>query len=142
MVPGATVLAALVGVGVAAATVTSVLLHDTHPAGGGPNEVRLRMARFEFVPSPDQPQFSSGWHTHPGPVIVQVQEGRLVLTQAPSCRPNIVGPGETYIETPEIPLIATARRPAKWTNSFIAPASKPLTTPVAGDPCASSEEDD
>jgi hypothetical protein len=134
------VLAAAVGVGVAAATLTSTLVSDTHPAGGPASDVRLRIARFDFVPSAGQPTFSSGWHTHPGPVIVQVETGRLKLVQA--CTTTVVGPGETYIETPELPLIATAKRAAKWTNSFILPADKPLSSPASEPSCADDEEDD
>jgi quercetin dioxygenase-like cupin family protein len=123
-----------VGVGVALATVTSTVLSDTHPAGGSANEVRLRVVRTQFVPSADQPMFSSGWHTHPGPVIFQVQEGRVKITQGPPCRTRRLGPGETYIEIPEHPVLATAKRAAKWTTSFILAADRPLLTPAA-DPC-------
>src|SRR5216117_2653933 len=65
IVLGILVIAASVGVGVAVATVTSTILVDT-------TSVRLRIDRSEFVPSADQPGFSSGWHTDPGPVIIQV----------------------------------------------------------------------
>jgi hypothetical protein len=129
------------GVGVAFATVTSTVLSDTHPAGGSANEVRLRVVRNVFVPSADQPTFSSGWHTHPGPVFFQVQEGRVKITQGPPCRTTILGPGETYIEIPEHPVLATAKRAAKWTTSFVLPADRPLMTPVA-DPCPAHPDDD
>jgi hypothetical protein len=132
--------AAAVVVGVAVATVTSTVLSDTHPAGGSANEVRLRVVRSEFVPSADQPTFSSGWHTHPGPVIFQVQEGRFKITQGPPCRTTNVGPGETYVETPEFPVLATTKRAAKWTTSFILPANKPLLSP-ASDPCPKDDDD-
>jgi hypothetical protein len=129
------------GVGVAFATVTSTVLSDTHPAGGSANEVRLRVVRNQFVPSADQPTFSSGWHTHPGPVFFQVQEGRVKITQGPPCRTRSLGPGQTYVEIPEHPVLATARRAAKWTTSFILPADKPLMTPVA-DACPAHHHDD
>jgi hypothetical protein len=126
--------AASVGGGVALATVTSTVLSDTHPAGGSADEVRMRIVRSDFVPSADQPTFSSGWHTHPGPVIFQVQEGRMKVTQGPPCRTTKLGPGETYVEIPEHPVVATANRAAKWTTTFILPADKPLLTPT-DDPC-------
>jgi hypothetical protein len=129
------------GVGVAFATVTSTVLSDTHPAGGSANEVRLRVVRNVFVPSADQPTFSSGWHTHPGPVFFQVQEGRVKITQGPPCRTTILGPGETYIEIPEHPVLATAKRAAMWTTSFVLPADRPLMTPVAA-PCPAHPDDD
>ena len=86
------------------------------------------------MPSANQPEFSSGWHTHPGPVIVQVQEGYFKITQA-TCHPNVIGPGETYVETPELPVLATANKAVKWTTSMILPASAPLATPVTNPPC-------
>lgn len=133
--------AALVVAGAAVATVTSTVLTDTHPAGGAANEVRLRVVRSEFVPSADQPTFSSGWHRHPGPVIFQVQEGRVRISQGPPCHTTILGPGETYIETPELPVLARATRAAKWTTSFILAADKPLLTPE-NDPCSTQGDDD
>ena len=71
-----------------------------------------------------------GWHTHPGPVIIQVQQGKLKITQGP-CHPNVVGPGETYIETPELPVLATANQAASWTATLIVPAGAPLRTNVS-----------
>jgi hypothetical protein len=141
IVLGVLAVAASLGVGVAVATVTSTVPTDTHPAGGSANEIRLRIVRSEFVPSADQPAFSSGWHTHPGPVIFQVQEGRFRITQGPPCRTTTLGPGETYIETPEFPVLATANRAGKWTTSFILPANKPLLSP-ASNPCPTDDEDD
>jgi hypothetical protein len=141
IVLGVLAVAASLGVGVAVATVTSTVLTDTHPAGGSANEIRLRIVRSEFVPSADQPTFSSGWHTHPGPVIFQVQEGRFRITQGPPCRTTTLGPGETYIETPEFPVLATTKRAGKWTTSFFLSANKPLSSP-ANDPCQTDDEDD
>jgi hypothetical protein len=126
--------AAVVVVGAAVATVASTVLTDTHPAGGPANEVRLRVVRSEFVPSDAQPMFSSGWHRHPGPVIFQVQEGRFKITQGPPCHTTNLGPGETYIETPELPVLAEATRAAKWTTSIVLAASKPLSS-AENDPC-------
>src|ERR671936_171891 len=124
---------ASVGVGVSLATVTSTVLSDTHPAGGSANEVRLGVVRNQFVPSADQPTFSSGWHTHPGPVIFQAQEGYLKITQA-TCHANVIGPGETYIETAELPVVATANQEASWTATLIVPSGVPLRT-NSSDPC-------
>ncbi len=120
-------IAAAAGVGVAVATVTSTTLEDT-------SAVRLRIDRSEFTPSADQAEFSSGWHIHPGPVIIQVQEGYLKLTQG-TCHPNVVGPGETYIETAHLPVLATANKAAKWTATLIVPVGAALRTP-ASDPCS------
>ncbi len=117
------VVAAAVGVSVAIATVTTTVFADT-------TDVRLRVVRQVFEPSADQPVFSSGWHTHPGPSIIQVQEGHLRVTDE-SCRTRTLTPGETAIEAPHVPLVVTAKRPARWTTSFIVPAGVPLSTTVA-----------
>ena len=119
-------IAATVSAAVAVATVTSSILVDT-------TSVRLRIDRTQFVPSADQPRFSSGWHTHPGPVIIQVQEGSLKITQG-TCHPNVVTAGETYIETAELPVLATANNAATWTATLIVPTGVPLRTNVS-DPC-------
>jgi hypothetical protein len=116
-----------IGVGVAIATVTPTVLADT-------TSVHLRIVHSEFVPSADQPSFTSGWHMHPGPVFVQVQEGELKITQA-TCHPNVVHAGETYVETPDLPVLATADKPVKWTTSMILPAGAPLSIPVSESPC-------
>lgn len=129
------------GAGVAVATVTSTILHDTDPAGGPADEVRLRIVRSEFVPSADQPSFSTGWHTHPGPVIVQVHSGRFRVTETSTCRQEVFGPGETFVETPELPAIVTASKAVTWTTTFIIPANKPPLTMVPS-PCVGDEDDD
>jgi quercetin dioxygenase-like cupin family protein len=126
IVVGILVLAAAVGAGIAVATVTSTILTDT-------TSVRLRIVRSEFVPSADQPEFTSGWHTHPGPVVVQVQEGYLKLYQA-TCNPNVIGPGDTFVETPDLPVNATANKAVKWTTSMILPTGAAVSTPTTS-PC-------
>jgi hypothetical protein len=68
-------------------------------------------------------------------VIVQVQEGYLKFTEEGTCNTNVVGPGETYIETPQRPLLATANKAASWTTTLIVPVGAPLSTP-ASDPCS------
>src|ERR1700674_1273727 len=47
--------------------------------------------------------YDSGWIMHPGLVVVQVQEGSLQITQG-SCTPKTVGPGETFIKVPYVPV--------------------------------------
>jgi hypothetical protein len=127
---GLTILAAAIGAGIALATVTPTPIADT-------NTVRLKIVRNEFVPSADQPVFDSGWHTHPGVVIVQVQTGKLRLRDATCLEATIVGPGETYLETPQVPVRARASNPVTWTSSLILPDSHPGDldkTPVSN-PC-------
>jgi quercetin dioxygenase-like cupin family protein len=126
-------LAAAISVGVAVATVKFTVLADT-------NKVRENIFRIEFVPSADEPRFSSGWHTHPGPVFVQVQRGRVKISSGPPggpCHTAIVRSGQTYIETPEVPVLLEANRKAKWTTTLILPDSEP-GDPIlhfVSDPC-------
>lgn len=123
MVLGVLVLGGLVGAGVATA-ITSVVAADT-------NTVRERIVSIS-----SDGNFNSGWHIHPGPVILQVQDGYLKITQA-TCHPNVVGPGETYIETPGVPVIAEADHAASWTVTEILPDSHPGDPDrvPAPDPC-------
>ncbi|HMC49228.1 MAG TPA: hypothetical protein VKH20_01145 [Solirubrobacterales bacterium] len=83
------------------------------------NTVRERIATITT-----DGNFNSGWHIHPGPVIVQVQSGYLKITQH-TCNPNVIGPGETYIETPGVPVDAAAKHATTWTITEIFPDSHP-----------------
>jgi hypothetical protein len=76
----------------------------------------------------------SGWHTHPGLAIVQVQEGSLQITQG-SCTPKTVAAGETLIEVPYLPVRGTATGRVVWTTSFVVRAEEPLTIPLTTSPC-------
>jgi hypothetical protein len=107
-----------VGVGVASAMVMSTVLADT-------NTVRERIFHTDFTPSPDQPTFDAGWHIHPGVAIVQVQQGRLTITQG--CLSHRLGPGDTYIEVPFLPVDATAHHAVSWTSTLILANSAPGT---------------
>ena len=114
-----------IGAGIAIAATTTTLVSDT-------NVVRERIARISTDGS-----FNSGWHIHPGPVIVQVQKGYLKITQN-TCNPTVVGPGETYIETPGQPVIAEANNAVNWTITEILPDSHPgdADRVSATDPCS------
>jgi len=114
-----------IGAGIGIAATTTTLVSDT-------NVVRERIARISTDGG-----FNSGWHIHPGPVIVQVQEGYLKITQN-TCNPTVVGPGETYIETPGQPVIAEANHAVNWTITEILPDSHPgdADRVSATDPCS------
>jgi hypothetical protein len=103
---------AAVGTGIAAAVTTSTVIADTN------------VVREKIVQSVTDGNFRSGWHIHPGPVIVQVQQGSLKITQT-TCTPRVIGPGETFIETPGVPVNAETNTPAKWTSTLILPDSAP-----------------
>ena len=108
-----------VGIAVAAVTSQQVLTDTT--------SVRLRIVRTAAD------GFDSGWHEHPGPAIVQVQEGYFKIYQR-SCAPTIVAPGETYVEVPNLPVRAVANGEIKWTTTLIIPSGEPPLTPVES-PC-------
>lgn len=46
-----------------------------------------------------QPGGTSGWHTHPGPVIVTVAEGALEVTNASDCITRTYAAGEAFLDT-------------------------------------------
>lgn len=78
--------------------------------------------------------FDSGWHTHPGMVIVQVQEGSLQISQG-SCTPKTVNVGDTYVEVPFVPARAVATGRAVWTTTFLVRYEDPLASPMPTSPC-------
>jgi quercetin dioxygenase-like cupin family protein len=116
--------AAAAGVAVAAQTIVT----DT-------DNVHLRIVKSQFDEG-----FDSGWHTHPGPAIVQVQQGRFKITQG-NCQATTVTAGETYIEVPNVPVLAVAKGEIEWTTTLIYETGRPAATPVAS-PCPAGEEDD
>jgi hypothetical protein len=44
---------------------------------------------------------STGWHTHPGPVLITVLEGAVTFYEAddPTCTPHVVSAGQGYVDT-------------------------------------------
>jgi hypothetical protein len=77
--------------------------------------------------------YDSGWHTHPGPAIVQVQEGSFQITQG-TCTPVTVSAGQTYVEVPWLPVRAVAMTRVVWTTTLEGPQEDALLTPVPS-PC-------
>ena len=115
--------AATLGVGIGVAAITSQNIVADSSA------VRLLSVRSEAD------GLDSGWHKHPGLAIVQVQEGFLKLYQG-SCEPNVVGPGETFIEVPELAIRGVANGHVAWTTTFVIPQGVSPASPVTTDPCA------
>jgi hypothetical protein len=68
IVLAALVVGGAIGAGIASAVTTTTTVADT-------NTVRERIATIST-----DGNFHSGWHIHPGPVIVQVQDGYLKIT--------------------------------------------------------------
>jgi quercetin dioxygenase-like cupin family protein len=80
--------------------------------------IRLRIVESDYVPTTADPRYDSGWHTHPGPAIVQVKSGTFDITQV-GCTPTKVGPGQTYIEIPNTPVRAVSEGAIKWTTTLL-----------------------
>jgi quercetin dioxygenase-like cupin family protein len=77
--------------------------------------------------------YDSGWHTHPGPAIVQVQEGSFQITQG-TCTPVTVSAGQTFVEVPWLPVRAVAPGRVVWTTTLVGPYEDALLTPTTS-PC-------
>ncbi len=77
------------------------------------------------------PAFTSGWHTHPGPVLINVTEGTLTF-YGPDCTATPVSHGQAYLETPGQPLVAKneGTGTAKWITTLIIPVGVPARTDV------------
>jgi hypothetical protein len=77
--------------------------------------------------------FDSGWHIHPGPAILQVQQGSFQITQG-GCTAKTVNAGDTFIEVPYLPVRAVATGRVAWTTTLYGRYEEQLLTPVAT-PC-------
>jgi len=119
LVAGVVLAAALGAVAIAAVTSQTVLADGTN----------LHIRVVKTVAN----DFDSGWHVHPGPAIVQVEQGSLQITQG-SCTPKTVSAGETYIEIPFVPVRAVATGNVVWTSTVLGKYEDRLLTPVAS-PC-------
>jgi len=129
-------LAGLVATSVALAITPSLgVLADSNTVNEGnfnaePLKLRTKdSVRVRVIHSGVTSGFNSGWHTHPGPVIVAVKEGTLSFLQG-SCEPKLVGPGQAYIEEPNVPLIAMASGAAEWVATMIIPVGAPPASPA------------
>ena len=108
-------------VGTVVTYAASVVVTDTM-------SVRLRVVESDFPEG-----FDTGWHTHPGPAIVQVREGTFKIYQG-GCEPHVVHEGETYIEVPLQPVRAIAKGAIAWTTTQVLPGGEAAQVPAAS-PC-------
>jgi hypothetical protein len=108
-----------------------VIFPPNNAANSGPANVRIVHTVAD--------DFDSGWHTHPGPAIVQVQEGQFKIYQQ-GCEPTIVNKNETFVEVPGVPVRGVAKGPVEWTTTLVIPGPfggnpAPLAQSPAADPC-------
>ena len=77
------------------------------------------------------PGGSSGWHHHPGIVVVVVRSGTVTFYDQ-DCRADVHQAGETFIESSDSPGLAknTGTAPAVVEATFIVPASRPPAPPT------------
>jgi hypothetical protein len=72
---------------------------------------------------------STGWHTHPGPVFINVIEGQLTFYEAddPTCTPHVVLAGQGYVDTGRGHLARNETgQPAKDVTVILAPVNLPF----------------
>jgi hypothetical protein len=145
-VVGIVAVAALVTVG-AALAITSTVLADSNTVNDGKfhshhgiiklktkGSVRIRDVQTTGAPT----GFSSGWHTHPGPVLVAMSPtsaGSLTLYDE-DCTRITIGANQAYIEKPNSPILARNESAgnADWVTTMIVPIGVPFTVPVDA-PC-------
>jgi len=92
--------------------------------------VRIRNVLTTGAP----PGFSSGWHTHPGPILVAMTPtsvGSLTLYDG-NCNPTTIGANESYIEKPNTPILGRndSGSDADWVTTMIVPIGVPFTVPI------------
>jgi quercetin dioxygenase-like cupin family protein len=91
---------------------------------GGPADVAVATVTID-------PGGSSGWHHHPGIVVVVVRSGTLTFYDK-NCRGDVHQAGETFIESSDSPGLAknTGTGTVVIEATFIVPASTPSTPPT------------
>ena len=69
-----------------------------------------------------------GWHSHTGPVIVQIRKGSMTLYE-PSCSPQVFYAGEAFVENVTNDHVHTVRNEGiedlEWTATSFAPVGAP-----------------
>ena len=93
------------------------------------NNVRLRVVQNTAG------NFDSGWHIHPGLVIVSVKKGTVSFTTAVSCTTKTYSAGESFVENPYVAGRAVALGEFQWTATYILGYGDPLAVPVSANPC-------
>jgi quercetin dioxygenase-like cupin family protein len=78
---------------------------------------------------------SSGWHSHPGPVLVVVKSGTITFFRAdnPNCAADVYGPGSSFTEQGGLVANATNQgtEPVVAVATFLAPPGAALRIDAA-----------
>ena len=88
-----------------------------------------------------QPDAEFPWHSHAGPVVVNVKEGSLVYVASEGCEERTYGSGEAFVDAGH-GHVHSAYNPGPGVTTFYAtffeaPAAGPLLTEAAEPDCAS-----
>jgi quercetin dioxygenase-like cupin family protein len=75
--------------------------------------------------------FTSTWHHHAGPIIVNVTSGTLTFYSPTDCAGTTVGAGQTYLESTGDPVLAhnESGSTATWITTQIIPVGAELLYP-------------
>jgi hypothetical protein len=65
--------------------------------------------------------WTSGWHSHHGPVLVAISSGSLRITSG-DCSSTTVSANQVFVERPGIHYQATALSAAEWYTTMLMPA--------------------
>lgn len=85
-----------------------------------------------------QPHGFSGWHYHPGVVMVVVQSGQIT-THDENCQTRTYGPHEVFVESGTAPFMASNESNtdiAVVYATLVAPAGSPFRIETNPPPCA------
>ena len=127
-------LAVAAGLVVAGASAAIAISATTTQVISDTTAVHLRIQKSTFD------NYDSGWHIHPGLVVIKVHEGSLQVYED-GCTPKTLGAGETTMEMPYAPIrVKTAH--AIETVTFILNGPDPVAVPLSAyspgyNPCPS-----
>lgn len=103
----------------------------------GPLDVRIQ--KIDIAPGG-----TSGWHHHPGFVIVSVLSGDVTFTSS-DCSATTYGPGSAFIESGSDPGQATSVAGATLYTTFVAPQASPsvfrIEDAAQAQPCVPPPDD-
>ena len=128
-VPRANKIVALVAAVLGAAVVAATGVAGVWWTNVSKDTTNLRL-RVAHITAGD---FDSGWHTHPGLVVVQIQKGSLSYTSA-SCQTKTYSAGDTFIEVANVPARVVGLGELAFTATFIIGYGDPLQSP-SSNPC-------
>jgi quercetin dioxygenase-like cupin family protein len=97
----------------------------------GPTDIQVQTIKYK-------PGGFSGWHFHPGLVIVVVESGHVTAHYS-DCHTRTYGPHETFVESGTAPFMASNESDTENAvvyATFIAPAGSPFRIETDPPPCA------